>query len=86
LLISYPAMIASMLLAAYVWDDHPGASDIGQHSLSGWLVGHLGVRWAWPVGVAIFSGLALFFAGIGILIPYLLESLSRYLSRPAGSA
>jgi hypothetical protein len=60
-LISYPAMIVSMLLAAYVWADRPGASDLGGRSLSGWLV-----------GVALFSALALFFVGLA-LSPYCLR-------------
>ena len=62
-----PALLAfaastAALLAYFVWDDRPDASDAGRHSLSSWLVDLFGVHWARPAGTAIFSVLTIFFA------------------------
>jgi hypothetical protein len=78
--------IASSLCALYVWADRPDASDVGKHSLSGWLVDTFGTHWAMPVGLALFSGLALFLAAVCVLyfgyVRYWLRVLAPPGSRP----
>jgi hypothetical protein len=72
------AMLASALLAIYVGDDRPGVSDVGQRSISGWLVGVFGVQGARPAGIALFSGLTLFLLGLILLSARRLRPLRRY--------
>jgi hypothetical protein len=72
------AMLASALLAIYVWDDRPGVSDLGQRSISGWLVSVFGAQWATPAGIALFSGLALFLLGLILLSARRLRPSRRY--------
>jgi hypothetical protein len=60
-------MMASSLAILYVWVDRPGASDAGQHTLSGKLVDTFGATWALPAGMAIFTLLALLLLAVVIL-------------------
>jgi hypothetical protein len=71
------AMMASAFLALYVWDDRPGASDIGHRSLSGWLVGVFGAQWARPAGILLFSALAVLLLGLILLSARRLRPLRR---------
>jgi hypothetical protein len=61
-------VIASFLTILYIWVDRPGPSDAGQQTLSGWLVGIFGPRWALPGGLALFSALSVVL--LGLLIAY----------------
>ena len=61
-------VIASFLTILYVWVDKPGASDVGRHSLSGWLVGIFGPRFALVGGTVLFSLLSV--ALLALLIAY----------------
>jgi hypothetical protein len=52
-------VLGSVGAAFYVWQDRPGLSDAGLPTLSGWLVDTFGPRAAEPVGIFLFSVLAL---------------------------
>jgi hypothetical protein len=66
--ISIFGAVAAPLLAIYVWEDRPDASDTGKHTLSGWLVGCFGDHWAQLAGTVIFSGAAVLFVAIMLLL------------------
>ncbi len=51
-------VIASFLTILYVWVDKPGPSDVGKHSLSGFLVALFGPTWALAGGMAFFTVLS----------------------------
>jgi hypothetical protein len=71
------AMFISAWLTYFVWDDRPDASDVGRHSLSGWLVETFGAHQARPVGTAIFAALTLTLAIVSALALRWLRSLSQ---------
>jgi hypothetical protein len=49
------AVGAAPLRILYVWQDRPGVTDRGEHTLSGWLVDVFGVRFARPAGMLLFA-------------------------------
>src|SRR5947209_1335680 len=67
-IISIFGAMAAPLLAIYVWEDRPDASDTGKHTLSGWLVGCFGDHWAQLAGTVLFSGAAVLFVAIVLLL------------------
>ncbi len=71
------AMFISAWLTYFVWQDRPDASDVGRHSLSGWLVETFGAHQARPVGTAIFAVLTLTFAIVSALALRWLRSLTH---------
>lgn len=71
------AMFTSAFLTYFVWQDRPDASDIGRHSLSGWLVETFGVHEARPVGTAIFAVLTIALAIVSALALRWLRNLTQ---------
>jgi hypothetical protein len=71
------ATMTAALLTYFVWDDRPDASDVGRHSLSGWLVETFGAHWARPAGTAIFAVLTVILAMISALAIQWLRNLNN---------
>jgi hypothetical protein len=71
------ATFTAAFLTYFVWDDRPDASDVGRHSLSGWLVETFGVHQARPVGTAIFAALTIILAVVSALALRWLRNLIK---------
>jgi hypothetical protein len=71
------AMFTSAFLTYFVWQDRHDASDVGRHSLSGWLVETFGVHQARPVGTAIFAVLTILLAMVSALALRWLRNLTH---------
>ena len=71
------ATFASAFLTCFVWQDRPDASDVGRHSLSGWLVETFGAHQARPVGTAIFAALTILLAIVSALALRWLRNLTN---------